>query len=124
MATFTKGLLSGTSADDGQAYAVTDVVTTVHTAPSVATSYDEIWIYATNASMTDADIVLDIGWGADPDTLDDNRIKQTLAADEGYVLVIPGLILQGNATTALEVQVKASATNSINLTGYVNHITA
>jgi len=118
----TKGLLSGTSADDGQAYAVTTSVTTVHTAPSVATSYDEIWIYATNASAADA--VLHVGWGADPDTLDDNRIKVTIPTKAGYTLVIPGLILQGNATTALEVQVKASATNSINLTGYVNHITA
>ena len=115
-----KGLLSGST--EGSAYEVTTSVTTIHTAPSVATSYDEIWIYATNASAADA--VLHVGWGADPDTSDDNRIKVTIPTKAGYTLVIPGLILQGNATTALEVQVKASATNSINLTGYVNHITA
>ena len=117
----TKGLLSGTSADDGLAYAVTTSVTTVHTGPTATTSIDEIWIYATNASAADA--VLHIGWGANPDTLDDNRIKVTIPTKAGYKLVIPGLILKGNAT-ALTVQCKASATNAINLTGYVNHITA
>ena len=120
MATFTKGLLSGST--EGMAYEVATSVTTVHTAPSVATSYDEIWIYATNASASDA--VLHVGWGANPDTLDDNRIKVTIPTKAGYTLVIPGMILQGNATTALEVQVKASAGTAISLTGYVNHITA
>tara|TARA_Y100000361_G_C11150184_1_gene340568 strand:- start:1130 stop:1492 length:363 start_codon:yes stop_codon:yes gene_type:complete len=117
----TKGLLSGTSANDGQAYDVTTSVTTVHTGPTATTSYDEIWIYATNASATDA--VLHIGWGANPDTLDDNRIKVTIPTKTGYKLVIPGLILKGNAS-ALTVECKASLANSINLTGYVNHITA
>jgi len=116
----TKGLLSGST--EGQAYSVTTSVTTVHTAPTVATSIDEIWLYATNASAADA--VLHVGWGANPDTLDDNRIRVTIPTKAGYKLVIPGLILKGNATTALEVQVKASAGTAINLTGYVNHITA
>ena len=119
MATFTKGLLSGST--EGMAYEVTTSVTTVHTAPSVATSYDEIWIYATNASGSD--VVLDIGWGANPDLLDDNRIKLTIPSKTGYTLVVPGLILQGNASTALEVQVKAASGTAISLTGYVNHIT-
>ena len=117
----TKGLLSGTSANDGQAYDVTTSVTTVHTGPTATTSYDEIWIYATNPSAADA--VLHIGWGANPDTLDDNRIKLTIPTKTGYKLVIPGLILKGNAS-ALTVECKASANNSINLTGYVTHITA
>ena len=122
MATFTKGLLSGTSADDGQAFPLTTSLTAVHTSPSVATSHDEIWIYASNASA--ADVVLQIGWGGSPDTLDDRRIVQTITSKTGIVLVIPGLILKGNASAALEIEVKAATTNAINLTGYVNHITA
>ncbi len=117
----TKGLLSGTSADDGQAYAVTTSVTTVHTGPTATTSIDEIWIYATNASAADA--VLHIGWGANPDTLDDNRIKLTLPTKTGYKLVIPGLILKGNASPLI-VTAYAGTGGKVNLTGYVNHITA
>jgi hypothetical protein len=121
MATYTKGLLSATSATDGQAYTVTTSYTVVHTGPTAATSYDEIWIYATN--RTSSDVTLYMGWGGDPSSNDDLEITQTITAETGYKLIIPGLILKGNASP-LTVHCNASASNAVNLTGYVNHITA
>ena len=94
MATYTKGLLSATAADDGQAFQVPTSWTLLHTGPTATTSYDEIWVYATHT-----------------DTLTD------------FTLYIPGLILQGNATP-LTVYCNSSQATSINLMGYVNHITA
>jgi hypothetical protein len=120
MATFTKGLLSGTSSDDGQAFEVTTSHTTVHTGPTTATSYDEVWIYATNAHT--ADIEIYIGWGATGGTAA-NQIRLTITAKTGYKLVIPGLILKGNASPLI-VTAYAGTTGKVNLTGYVNHITA
>ena len=120
MATFTKGLLSGTSADDGQAFEVTTSHTTVHPGPTATTSYDEVWIYATNAHT--ADIEIYIGWGASGGTAA-NQIRLTIAAKTGYKLVIPGLILKGNASPLI-VTGYAGTGNKVNLTGYVNHITA
>ena len=121
MAGFTKGLLSGTLATDGEGYLVTTSYTVVHTGPTAATSYDEIWIYATNRSSSD--VTLSLGWGGDPSSNNDLEITQTITAEAGYKLIIPGLILKGNATP-LTVQCTASAASAVNLTGYVNHITA
>ena len=123
MATYTKGLLSGTSADDGQAFSVTTSYTTVHTGPTATTSYDEVWIYATNDDPgAGADIELCIGWGATGATTA-NQIKLTIPIKAGYTLVIPGLILKGNASPLI-VDDYAATGGKVNLTGYVNHITA
>lgn len=120
MATFTKGLLSGTSADDGQAYSVTTSHGTVHTGPTATTSYDEIWIYASNADTADHELY--IGWGASGGTAA-NQIRLTIPTKAGYKLVIPGLILKGNASPLI-VTAYAGTGGKVNLTGYVNHITA
>ena len=40
------------------------------------------------------------------------------------MLVVPGLVLKGNASTALEVRAFAATTSAIQLFGYVNQITA
>ena len=115
-----KGLLSGTTANDGQAFVVTTGHTTVHTGPTAATSYDEIWIYASNAHT--ADLELYIGWGATGGTAA-NQIRLTIPTKAGYKLVIPGLILKGNASPLI-VTAYAGTGSKVNLTGYVNHITA
>ena len=120
MANFTKAVLSGTASDDGQAFEVTTSHTTVHTGPTAATSYDEVWIYASNAHT--ADIEIYIGWGATGGTAA-NQIRLTITAKTGYKLVIPGLILKGNASPLI-VTAYAATGSKVNLTGYVNHITA
>jgi hypothetical protein len=65
-----------------------------------------------------------MGWGANPSSDDDLEIVMVVTSKTGYHMLIPGLILKGNASTALIVTAYASATNAVNLTGYVNHIVA
>ena len=120
MATYSKSILSGST--DGRPILVAQTAiatgTTIHTGPSVATSFDEIWLYAMNTST--ASKKLTIGWGGvtDPNDL----IEVTIAAESGLVLVAPGLLLKGNATTALIIKAAAADATSINIHGYVNKI--
>jgi hypothetical protein len=62
---------------------------------------------------------LTIEWGgvASPDDL----IEYTVKAENGLYLIIPGLILKGNAT-ALVVRAFAATANVISISGYVNVI--
>tara|TARA_B110000881_G_C18366350_1_gene408960 strand:+ start:70 stop:441 length:372 start_codon:yes stop_codon:yes gene_type:complete len=123
MASFTKGLLSGTAATDGGAFQVTTAWQVLHTGPTLTTSYDEIWIYGTTAD-TLTDFGLSIGWGGDASSNDDLEITQTITAASGYKLIIPGLILRGNATPLTVYCQGSNANSGNNVTGYVNHITA
>jgi hypothetical protein len=119
MATFSKNILSGST--NGRPILVNQTAiatgTTIHTGPTETSSFDEIWLYASNTSTASKKLI--IGWGgvADPDDL----IEINLAAESGLVLIAPGLILKGVGTALI---VKASATDatSINILGYVNSI--
>lgn len=122
MATFSKQLLSAST--DGRAIRVVATAigsspTLIHTGPSSATIQDEVWIYAQNNHT--ADVAVRIGFGdvTDPDDI----IEYTVKTKGGLYLVVPGLILKGNATP-LTVQASAGTTNVISLSGYVNRITA
>jgi hypothetical protein len=121
MATYSKTILSAST--DGRGIAVASTTsgsgTTIHTGSSVATTLDEIWLYAVNQDA--ADVKLTLEWGgaglADP-------IEVTITAEAGLVLVAPGLLIKGNSSTALIVKAFASVTNDILIHGYVNQITA
>ena len=119
MATFTKDILSGS--DEGQAFGLsTGGHETIHTGPTATTSYDEVWMYVSNAYTADEELYL--GWGASGGT-PANQMRFTVPTKAGYYLVVPGLILKGNASPLI-VTGYASASNRLNLVGYVNHITA
>lgn len=122
MATYTKVKLSASTDGRPVKVAATSIAsgTTIHTGSSTATTYDEIWLYAQN-SDTSA-VKLTIGWGGTTDP--DDLIEVTIAAESGLVLVAPGLLLKGNATTALIVKAAAATANVITLHGFVNQITA
>jgi hypothetical protein len=62
---------------------------------------------------------LTIEWGAaaSPDDL----IEYTVKAENGLYLIIPGLLIKGNAS-ALTVRAFAATTNVICISGYVNVI--
>ena len=120
MATYAKTLLSGST--DGKAIKVGATATPgtlIHTASSTATTLDEIWIYAQNTDTTDRKLTIE--WGGTAST--DDLIEFTVKAENGLYLIIPGLILKGNATP-LVVRAFAATTNVITITGYVNRITA
>jgi len=121
MATYSKQLLSAST--DGRAIkvvatAIATSPTLIHTASSTSTVFDEVWIYAQNNHT--ADVALRIGFGntTDPDDI----IEYTVKTKGGLYLVVPGLILKGNATP-LTVKAAAGTTNVISLSGYVNRIT-
>lgn len=63
MATFQKLKLSGST--EGKGIVITNTATgnahVIHTASNVATTYDEVWLYATNTS--NATVLLTVEWG-------------------------------------------------------------
>lgn len=120
MATFSKQILSGST--DGKAIKVAATATagtTIHTGSSTATTLDEVWVYAVNTSASDVKLTIEWGGTSSPD----DHIEYTVKAENGLYLIIPGLILKGNATP-LVVRAFAATANVITLSGYVNRITA
>ena len=93
--------------------------TAIHTASSTSTTIDEIWLYAVNTSTTA--VKLTIEWGEA--TAPDGNIELTVQPEAGLVTVIPGLLLQGNATAKI-VKAFAGTANVIVIHGFVNRITA
>lgn len=120
MATFSKQILSGST--DGKAIKVAATATpgtTIHTGSTTTTTLDEVWLYAVNSSASD--VKLTVQWGGT--TSPDDDIEYTVKAENGLYLIVPGLILKGNATP-LVVRAFAATANVITITGYVNRITA
>jgi hypothetical protein len=95
-----------------------DPGTTIHTGPSVATSYDEVWIYAVNSGTSNLKIFLQWGGTTNPDDF----YEYTMTTGEtGLHLIASGLILRGNATP-LVIRATCDPINVINIVGYVNRI--
>lgn len=118
MATFTKTILSGSTDGRGILVAATaSAGTTIHTASSTATTFDEIYLYAQNTSATA--VKLTIQWGGTTSPNDD--IEVTVAAEAGLMLVVPALIIKGNATP-LVVRAFAGTANVLTIHGFVNRI--
>ena len=115
--TFTK--IAFSECTDGRGILVNDdasVGKLIHEGPSDTDQTDEIWIYAANYDSSDR--LLTIEWGS---AAAGDKIISTIATQAGLVLVVPGLILEGNATE-LEVRAFAATTTAIQLFGYVNRI--
>ena len=120
MATFSKIALSGST--DGkmiQVAATASSGTTIHTGSTTATTFDEVWLYAVNSDTTNRKLTIEWGGTSAPADL----IELTVAAESGLTLIVPGLVIKGNAT-ALVVRAFAATANVINIAGYVNRITA
>ena len=121
MATFTKTLLSGST--QGKAIKIAATTsgsngTTVHATGTSSSIIDELWLYAYNSSSSA--VVLIIQWGGI--TAVDNEYKLSIPATSGLTLVVPGLILTGDGTTATTTRAYAGTTNVITISGYVNRI--
>lgn len=118
MTTYNKTILSGST--DGRSILVAATATpgtTIHTGSSTASTLDEIWIYATNTDTTDRKLTIEWGGTSSPGDL----IEFTVPAENGLYLVVPGLIIRGNATP-LVVRAFAATANVITVSGYVNRI--
>jgi hypothetical protein len=119
MATFTKVLLSGSS--QGKAVKVVATAssgTTIHATGTSSSIIDEVWIYAYNSASTATALTVQYGGT----TSVDNDIKITVPPTTGLTLVVPGLILTGDGTTASTIRAYAATANVVTLSGYVNRI--
>jgi hypothetical protein len=122
MATFTKLCLqpAGTTGT-GLAVKVAATATagtTIHTASTTTTTIDEVWLYAVNSSASSVKLTIEWGQADAPD----GNIELTVLPEAGLVTVIPGLLLQGNATAKV-VKAFAGTANVIMIHGFVNRIT-
>lgn len=118
MATFSKSILSGST--DGKQIKVAATATAgtlIHTGSTTAATLHEVWLYAVNTSASDVKLTIEWGGVASPD----DHIEYTVKAENGLYLIVPGLIIKGNAT-ALVVRAFAATTNVICISGYVNVI--
>jgi hypothetical protein len=119
MANFTKLHLSGSTGGRPIKVAQTATAgTTIHTTGTSSSNLDEIWLYASNTDTTDRKLTIEYGGVSSPDDL----IEITIPAEAGLVLVIPGLLLSGDGSSARLVRAFAATANVINITGYVNRI--
>ena len=121
MATFTKLAFqpAGTTGD-GLGILVTATATAgtaIHTASTTTTTMDEVWLYGYNNHS--ASILLTIEYGGV--TAPKDVIKQTLTAQNGLVLLVAGLIVQGNASAKV-IRAFAATGSQISIFGYVNRI--
>lgn len=117
MATYSKRLLSGSTNGKQIKVAATETAgTLIHTAVAGTSDWDEVWIYAVNSSS--GAVKLTIEWGEA--TVPDGNIEVSIPAEGGYLLVIPGLLLQNG----LEVRAFAASADVILLNGFANRITA
>lgn len=118
MATFTKNILSGSTDGKGiKVVATATAGTTIHTCSSTPTDLEEIWLYAYNAHTADVTLTVEFGGATAPD----QNIVIDVPYKRGLFLVVPGLILKGNATP-LTVKAFASVTNVIVISGYTHKI--
>ena len=121
MATYSKQLLSVST--DGRATKVvaTSIAsgTLIHTGQTSTSILEEVWIYAQNNHTADVAVRIGFGGVSDPDDI----IEFTVKTKGGLYLVVPGLLLKGNATP-LTIKASAGTANVISLSGYVNRITA
>jgi hypothetical protein len=93
--------------------------TAIHTASTTATTIDEVWLYAYNNHSSSILLTIEYGGVTAPKDV----IKQTLTAQNGLVLVVAGLLVQGNATPKV-IRAFAATASQISIFGYVNRITA
>ncbi len=115
-ATYTKTFL--TASTNGRGIKVSGSAspgTTIHTAVSGSTGYDEIWLYANNTDTSQIKLNIEFGGTTSPD----DEIQVYIQSLSGLILVVPGLVLNG----ACVVRAYASNPNVIDIYGWVNRIT-
>lgn len=121
MATFSKIPLSGNAAGMGiliNSGSSGVAGPTIHTGSTSASVTDEVWIYAVNYDTTDRKLTIQYG-GVTAGT---DEIEYTVKAENGMYLIVPGLLLVGDATPKV-ISAYAATNTSIVVYGYCNRIT-
>ena len=119
MATFSRVLLSGgTSGAPIPVAATVTPGTLVHTAVAGATSFDEVYLWASNVTALPATLTIEWGGVADPGSHIAKAI--IIPANSGPTLIAAGQSINGG----LEIRAFSGTASAINITGHVNRITA
>lgn len=119
MASFSKVLLSGSTGGRLIKVAATATAgTTIHATGTSSSILDEVWLYAVNSDTTDRKLTIEFGGTTAPDDL----IEQTITAESGLILVLPGLLMSGDGTSARTIRAFAASANVVLIGGYVNRI--
>lgn len=118
MTTYAPLLLSGST--DGKPIAVAATAspgTTIHTAVTGSTSWDEVYLWVSN--VTAADATLTIQWGGTTDPADMIVKGVSVPANSTAILVIDGLRINNGAV----IRAFGGTASALNITGNVNRIT-
>lgn len=119
MATYSRALLSGSTSGLPIPVAATATPgTLVHTSVAGATSFDEVYLWASNVTAVAATLTVEWGSVSDPGGL--MTKGYILAANSLPTPIATGQVLNG----ATVVRAFSGTAGAINLTGYVNRITA
>ena len=90
--------------------------TTIHTAGSGTTGFDEIYIWVTNSDSVPRNLTIEWGGTTSPDNLIVNTLS--IPALSGPIIVVPGIRLNN----AKVVSAFASVANVLILTGFFNRV--
>lgn len=113
MATYTAQIASGST--NGRMIKVAATATAgtlLHTAH--ATNTDEVFVWAVNSSGSAVKLTIELGGVSSPDDL----IEKTIAAEDGLVLIVPGIRLTGGVA----IRAFAATANVISCAVNVNRI--
>ena len=118
MAVYSKRLLSNSASGQQIKISATSALGAplLHAAVSGTADLDEIWIWAQNSNSVGGKLTVE--WGASQSP--DDELEITIPPESGYVLVVPGLLLNNSAS----VRAFAASANLFMINGYVNRITA
>ena len=119
MATYSVALLSGSTDGDPIPVAATSTPgTTIHTATSGTTNFDEVYLWASNVTGTAATLTIEWGGTSDPGSL---LVKAyPIPANSLPIPIATGQRLHNGGV----IRAFSGTASAINITGNVNRITA
>jgi len=116
--------VTGTWTSGGVATANPASMNTIHATPADTTTIDEVWLYATNTSLSPVTLTLFYG-GTATGSSTSAPSYISIPPQSGLTLITPGLILTGLAgspATTTTIFASASVASVITISGYVNRI--
>lgn len=117
MATYARILLSGST--NGRAIPVAATATpgtAIHTAVAGTSSFDELYLWASNVTGSSATLTLE--WGGVTDPGDHMTKAYSIPANSAPIPIATGQVLNNT----LLVKAFSGTASAINITGYVNRI--